>query len=536
MPGKIIKRSLNRPYQKASPFPKNVLKDYPELNPAEAQKPGKQKINEEFGKASYELLKNYLKSNKEEDIDYDRLIQTTRNIIKKDNLKNDDVVAAVSEALLYENGHAENWNDLRNAIKEGGYETNKSATERKIEVGVKLPADIMEIANGKGKNTEIITPLENAVNNAANKPAPKPADNYGANNTLVTKDRYEELKKRMKDKLNNLNVGFDPELLAMGTEMAAYHVEAGARKFVDFSKRMIGDLGDAIRPYLKAIYNGASDMPGMEELSKDMDDSATVRAIDVNGISTEEAPQPKQEEIPVPDPAKPLSVLVTGGRGAMLKTPQDKFIDSITDRLDNGVKIKNTPALVALATDAGMEQGKDYQDIKELYDTAGLVLNKYIADRGDRFSPENKTVGQAERIIRELDELSDLLPTETQRSATQVELQQYSTPLSFAFLVNWIAGVNSLDTVLEPSAGEGNIAVFAKAAGAKVIANEWDSNRGDLLKKLGFYKVTKEDAKFLHATPSLKDEKVTTVVMNPPFSKDVALGGRMDLHAAEKTH
>jgi hypothetical protein len=40
------------------------------------------------------------------------------------------------------------------------------------------------------------------------------ADSYGANNKLVTRARYEELKERMKKRLNNLNSGLNPEIQA----------------------------------------------------------------------------------------------------------------------------------------------------------------------------------------------------------------------------------------------------------------------------------------------------------------------------------
>lgn len=107
---------------------------------------------------------------------------------------------------------------------------------------------------------------------------------YGAENKLVTTDRYEELKKRMREKLDRLNVGFDPELLSIGAEMAAYHVEAGARKFVDYSKRMIADLGDTIRPYLKSLYVAARTLPGMEEFAKEMDSYDEVMRVDVENF------------------------------------------------------------------------------------------------------------------------------------------------------------------------------------------------------------------------------------------------------------
>ena len=91
-------------------------------------------------------------------------------------------------------------------------------------------------------------------------------DTYGADNRLVSRARYEELKKRMRQKLGGqMNMGIDPEILAIGTEMAAYHIEAGARRFADYARHMIADLGDAIRPYLKSFYNGARDLPEVQE-------------------------------------------------------------------------------------------------------------------------------------------------------------------------------------------------------------------------------------------------------------------------------
>lgn len=130
----------------------------------------------------------------------------------------------------------------------------------------------------------------------AETPAEPAAPAYGSQNTMVTTEKYEELKKQMLKKLGQLNAGFDPETFFIGAQMAVYHVEAGARKFVDFAQRMIKDLGDAIRPYLKAIYNGARDLPGMEELRKEMDSAADVDGIEVNSIGIE---QPVAEETPV---------------------------------------------------------------------------------------------------------------------------------------------------------------------------------------------------------------------------------------------
>ncbi len=144
---------------------------------------------------------------------------------------------------------------------------------------------------GEAKLSDHATPVEEEQpQTEASEPANETANEkseYGANNRLVSRDRYEEIKRRMRKKMGGqANMGLDPELIAMGAEMAVFHIEAGARKFVDFAKRMIADMGDSIRPYLKMFYNSAREMPEAVAagLSSQMDDYATVSSIDVANL------------------------------------------------------------------------------------------------------------------------------------------------------------------------------------------------------------------------------------------------------------
>ena len=110
------------------------------------------------------------------------------------------------------------------------------------------------------------------------------AETNPSGNRLVTDERYAELRERMRKKLGGqMNIGIDPEILAIGTEMAVYHLEKGARKFTEFAKAMVADLGDVIRPYLKAFYNGARNLPEVEgsELATDMTSYDEVQTFDV---------------------------------------------------------------------------------------------------------------------------------------------------------------------------------------------------------------------------------------------------------------
>ena len=104
---------------------------------------------------------------------------------------------------------------------------------------------------------------------------------------LVSDDRMAELKERLRKKLSGqLNMGIDPEILAIGMELAVGHIDRGVKTFADFSKKMIEDLGDVIRPYLKAFYNGARDLPEVIEsgLSAEMTPYDEVRRFNVATI------------------------------------------------------------------------------------------------------------------------------------------------------------------------------------------------------------------------------------------------------------
>lgn len=112
-----------------------------------------------------------------------------------------------------------------------------------------------------------------------------PSTNYGSKNRLVSADRAAELRARLKSKMQNLNAGVDPEALAIGIELAIFHIEAGARKFADFVKAIHADIRDMgedpgkMRPYLRGWYNGARDtMEDQGEDVSDLDGPGAVRA------------------------------------------------------------------------------------------------------------------------------------------------------------------------------------------------------------------------------------------------------------------
>ncbi|MGA9602436.1 MAG: strawberry notch family protein, partial [Methylocystis sp.] len=133
------------------------------------------------------------------------------------------------------------------------------------------------------------------------------------------------------------------------------------------------------------------------------------------------------------------------------------------------------------------------------------------------------------RVLAMLSKIGALLPSETRRSEESHALQQFSTPLEFAYVASQAAGLGAGDIVLEPSAGTGMLAIHAELAGAKLLLNEWAETRADLLKLL-FPGATLShfDGAQLHDRLDA-DLAPSVVLMNPPFSSSPLIEGR---HAA----
>ncbi|QZE12048.1 PLxRFG protein [Klebsiella phage vB_KpnP_ZX1] len=157
-------------------------------------------------------------------------------------------------------------------------------------------------------------PTESATDAAKSATQQTSTPEYGASNKLVSQDRAAELRKKLKAKFSQLNSGLDPEILAIGTELAVFHIEAGVRKFADFARAMSADLDvpiSRLRPYLRGWFNGARDIMEDSGISiEGMDSHETVRAelakLDQAPVK-EEAPAqtaPKAEnQAPVNQPA-----------------------------------------------------------------------------------------------------------------------------------------------------------------------------------------------------------------------------------------
>jgi hypothetical protein len=181
-------------------------------------------------------------------------------------------------------------------------------------------------------------------------------------------------------------------------------------------------------------------------------------------------------------------------------------------------------ALFARADKAfGGTQAEGKYTPKDAYDALEAGVNRYIMAQRQLFNPQASAEDGVLAVAR-LDALMPLLPTQTKRTAEHEEFQQFSTVPPLAYIANWVANVSADDVMLEPSAGIGGLAAFAKNAGAKLILNELSSRRAALLQEVfPSARVFHENAEQIdNILP--EDQVPSVVVMNPPFS---ATAGRL---------
>ena len=395
------------------------------------------------------------------------------------------------------------------------------------------------------------TTLSDKAEAVEEKPVEEKKPEYGANNKVVSKERYEELKKRMIKKLGQLNFGMDPELIEIGVEMTAYHLEAGARKFADYAKAMINDVGDVIRPYLKSLYNAARDYPDVVEagLNVGMSTGDEVSKFDVTNfdkktidalatadnvvkeqnIKKETEKIIKENEKKSEQTAKKsvslqkIADLFGDINGSTRSDAQRRFSDTVKSdmlsALDRGEKpYRSMVDLRKRASEVGMDvdnEGRSDILLQELVEdglvgAAREVVNKYGSDSKDSYDLICK--------------LYDMQPTIAARSSNRIKMQQYSTPLPMAWnAAHFAMSGKHGGKVLEPTAGNGML-VFAVPAN-QVHANELDETRLNNLREQGFAEVTQQDA----TEPFEGGKQYDSIIANPPFGSREAVdyGGKM---------
>lgn len=213
-------------------------------------------------------------------------------------------------------------------------------------------------------------------------------------------------------------------------------------------------------------------------------------------------------------------------RGEAISAAADEMIDLIrVDATQRKLTRKDLENVVAKHLGGSVAEGTF--EMKDVTDIMELAVNRILS--GDIFAPTDKPIQKIALIRNVLNKI----PTQTTRSAEQDKMQQFSTVPHEAFAAAWVANITDKDVMLEPSAGIGGIAVFAKNAGAEVILNELSPRRREILEQLGLapkvYGFNAEHlwAQFYIPVKNGEVKRPTVVVMNPPFSNS-ALTSKKD--------
>lgn len=349
-------------------------------------------------------------------------------------------------------------------------------------------------------------------------------------NRIVSSARYEELKKRMREKLNQLNAGIDPEIIAIGAEMAVYHIERGAVKFADYASSMIKDMGDMIRPYLKSFYSSARYMPqaiesGLpdkmtpdDEVSKFDVTNFDKKIIDVVGQISNVAKEQEIEEYQKSNKVKSVSELsgdsvqyqereiqekeAVVNIGTIIRERALNHIDGISSTPLSMKDVKNILKEYSMLSDMSATDMQELVELAMTNETRNVAL-KYINGDKQKFGYD---------LILAMYNMQPLLNA---RDSTRFERQQYSTPTPFGYVMGqFINSKKKIESVLEPSAGNGALTITFPSS--IVHVNDIDERRIQNLRTLGYGEVTTRDALLPF------DESVDAVVTNPPFGSTVA--------------
>jgi hypothetical protein len=235
-------------------------------------------------------------------------------------------------------------------------------------------------------------------------------------------------------------------------------------------------------------------------------------------VEEKPAPVAKQRSIreTPAEPAKPVS------ERQPVQSPSQTIADFVKHEIKAGFQFTSKDLFSVADKAFGGTQAEGKYSVKDAYDAMELAVNQYISENPKGVSTAADDLA-AKMIVLQLKEMVSRLPTQTKRTAEMDEFQQFSTPPPLAYVAAWAANPHPGETVLEPSAGVGGIAIFAKNAGARVIVNELSDRRRALLKHLPFDQVTGENAEQIHnILPAAIQPDI--VLMNPPFS---STAGRM---------
>lgn len=277
------------------------------------------------------------------------------------------------------------------------------------------------------------------------------------------------------------------------------------------SKTFWGKLKDII---MKSLETFGLPKSKLSELNEIMDQVLPVE------MAEEKTPAPPENKPPAPPEIKPPPEVKENQYGTPEKINTVELSNLLSQHIDATYgKIDKTMVKGWVAEAFGLTDQElnalekinryDHKAVEEAFEYAIVRAARMEIARDGGRNPNN--------LINRFIEMYNNQPNLASRTSESTIMQQYSTPLPIAWLMNKFLGLTGKAeiTVYEPTAGNGMLLIGARAK--DVTANELDkgarlAHLRDLIDRYGG-KVSNKDAK--DWTPGSKTQD--RVVANPPF-------------------
>ena len=229
-------------------------------------------------------------------------------------------------------------------------------------------------------------------------------------------------------------------------------------------------------------------------------------------------PQP----LPSPDDSDPNPGIATPSHRGSDAVCLHSAAELLLPHLEKGQALDAVVIRSAMEDAFGASDGDGAWVWKDAYEAVEIAQIMMLARYGPLMQRQAKT---PEAFLAMIERLAQLAPTQTRRSEDSVKLQQFSTPLPLAAIAAHVGVLSCEDTMLEPSAGTGMLAIFGHMARARLALNEMADTRRDLLSRMfPEAMVSGHDAGAIDDRLD-RDIEPSVILMNPPFSAAPHVGG-----------
>ncbi|CCV16349.1 strawberry notch family protein [Mesorhizobium sp. STM 4661] len=235
-----------------------------------------------------------------------------------------------------------------------------------------------------------------------------------------------------------------------------------------------------------------------------------------------------------------MNIVTTPSTAAKVAAPHSAPSASAADRarailgaatllfpfLETGKAVTTGALAAAMAESFGGTHAEGFWIWKDAYEALEVAQVLFVQKFGQAILSRSTSPKAA---LAMMTRIAQLVPTHTRRSDESQAMQQLSTPLPLAFAAARAAAISSSDLVLEPSAGNGLLAVHAEIQQASLALNELAATRAELLSLMFPRAATlRHDAAHIHDHLDVGIQP-SVVLMNPPFT----VGAYVDGHVAD---